>query len=115
MYNHATVSKLCNCVRFSEALAAATEVAAKLKSVTHLFLRTPFPEHGICQSLCFCQIFTLDPAAHVGTAATLAHVHLSMAVTADDPMAASHTTQSSIALLRGYCNHHSKYHCQGAS
>lgn len=116
-YNHATVSKLWNWIRFSEALAAATEVAATLKSVNHLFLllSTLFPEHGMCQSFCFCQIFTLDPTAHVGAAAILDHVHLSMAITADDPMATSHTTQSSITLLRGYCNHHSKYHCQGAS
>lgn len=77
----------------SEVVAAATEVVAKVKSNTHLFLllSTPFPEHAICQNLCPCQIFTLDPAAHVGAAVTLAYVHLSMAFAADYPMVASHS------------------------
>lgn len=78
-----------------EAVAAATEVAAKLKSITHLFLllSIPFPEYGIRPfTLIFTLIFTLDPAACVGAAATLARVHLSMALTADCPMAASHSS-----------------------
>lgn len=76
-------------------------MAAKLKNITHLFLllSIPFPEHGICQNLCPCQIFTLDPAAHVGAAAALAHVDLSMALTADDPVAASHSySEKGIAI-----------------
>lgn len=76
-------------------------MAAKLKIITHpfLLLSTPFPEHGICQNLCPCQIFTLDPAAPVGAAATLAHVHLSIALTADDPMAESHSySEKGIAI-----------------
>ena len=76
-------------------------MAAKLKITTHLFLllSTPFPEHGICQNLCPCQIFILDPAARVGAAATLAHVHLFMALAADDLMAASHSySEKGIAI-----------------
>lgn len=85
----------------SEALAAATVAAAKLMIITHLFLllTTPFLEHSMCQNLCPYQIFTLDPVAHVGAAATLAHVQVSMALATNDPMAASHSySEKGIAI-----------------
>lgn len=68
----------------------------------------------ICLKLHPCQLFTLDPAAHVSVAAILAHVHLSISFTINEPTDASHCYSEKTTAITTQ-NNTTRMHCDFSS